>query len=119
MPVTRSRARQFCQAVSDEAGGRVGRWVDIAAVGERLGLGLDRAIVLAEDCELAGFVTHDRSYFAQPKRGRELPHSVTPETLQERRRCPRLQVRSHAPPGKVQGIAVGARSTQAATPSTA
>ena len=77
VPLSRSRARQFCQAVSAEAGGRVGRWVDIAAVGERLGLGLDRAIVLAEDCELAGFVTHDRSYFAQPKRGRELPHSVT------------------------------------------
>src|SRR4051794_17114930 len=54
MPVPRSRARQFCQAVSDEASGRVGRWVDIAAVGERLRLDLDRAIVLADDCEQAG-----------------------------------------------------------------
>lgn len=56
MSVTRSRARQFCEAVSDQAGG----WGDIAAVGARLGLGLDRAIVLAE-----------------AKRGRELPDSVT------------------------------------------
>jgi hypothetical protein len=76
MALTRSRARLFCQAVSDEAEGRVDRWVSIEAVGKRLGLEAGPAIVLADDCELAGWVKHDRSHMAA-ERGRDLPHSVT------------------------------------------
>jgi hypothetical protein len=76
MAVSRSSARQFCQAVYDETGGRVGRWVSIAAVGARLNLDADRTIVSADDCEIAGWVRHDRSHLASPQRGQTLPHSV-------------------------------------------
>jgi hypothetical protein len=72
----------------------VGRWVDIAAVGERLGLDLDRAIVLADDCEQAGWARHDRSHMPPAKRGAALPHSVTLsdagwELMQSKARTPR------------------------------
>src|SRR4051794_2409662 len=77
LPAARSRARQFCQGVLDVADGRVGRWVLIAEVAEQLGLSLDVATVLADDCELAGWVRHDRSHLAPTKRAQDLPHSVT------------------------------------------
>jgi hypothetical protein len=77
MALPRSRARRFCHAVHDEADGRVGRWVSIEAVGKRLGLEPGPAIVLADDCDLAGWVRHDRSHMATSERGRALPHSVT------------------------------------------
>jgi hypothetical protein len=53
------------------------RWVSIETVGKRLGLEVGPAIVLADDCELAGLVKHDRSHMAASERGRALPHSVT------------------------------------------
>lgn len=77
MALSRSRARQFCQAVHDEAGGRINRWVGIVEVGKRLGLEPGPAIVLADDCELAGWVRHDRSHLRPPKRNAGLPARVT------------------------------------------
>jgi hypothetical protein len=55
----------------------VGCWVSIEAVGDRLGLEPGPAIGLADDCELAGWVRHDRSHMGACERGRALPHSVT------------------------------------------
>jgi hypothetical protein len=43
----------------------------------RLGLEPGPAIMLANDCELAGWVKQDRSHMAAAERGRALPHSVT------------------------------------------
>jgi hypothetical protein len=77
MAISRSRARQFCQAVSDEAGGRVGRWVPLTSVGQRLELDIDRAVILTDECELAGWVRHDRSHLPTDKRSGSPPAMVT------------------------------------------
>jgi hypothetical protein len=77
MTVTRPSARQFCQGVLDVADGRVGRWVSIADVAEQLGLSLDVATVLADDCGVTGWVRHDRSHLAATMRAQDRPHSVT------------------------------------------
>jgi len=76
MGMSRSRGRRFCQAVSDEAGGLTGRWVPLISVSQRLGLDIDRAGILAEECELAGWVRHDRSHLPIDKRSGAPPARV-------------------------------------------
>jgi hypothetical protein len=57
--------------------GRVNRWVGIEEVGRRLGLERGPAIVLADDCALAGWVRHDRSHLPDSTRGAVLPARVS------------------------------------------
>jgi hypothetical protein len=62
----------------ETAGRRIGWWTSIDAVARRLGLTLDEATVLADDCAQAGYVAHDMSSpAADHRRSRDLPHSVT------------------------------------------
>jgi hypothetical protein len=72
------RLRRFCEALARRsAGRRPPWWVAIADVGHDLGLGLDAAIALADDCAAAGYVLHDMS--GTPKSARlatDLPHSA-------------------------------------------
>lgn len=74
------RARRFCRALAAESEGRRSQpwWTSIAAVARRLGMPYDEAMVLADDCEKAGLVTHDQSQHTKAgRRAVELPHSVT------------------------------------------
>jgi hypothetical protein len=68
----------FCHALHEVS--RLRRppwWVSIDLVAARLRLSYEQAVVLADDCALAGLVRHDLSQAV--KRGRlatDLPHSV-------------------------------------------
>jgi hypothetical protein len=48
--------------------------VAIDTIAKRLGISSNEAIVLADDCQLAGLVRHE---VPEHMRGRRLPHSVT------------------------------------------
>lgn len=72
------RAQRFCRAVAAETGARRNWWVSIQSVADRLGLEVDEATVLADDCAQAGLVSHDQSqHTAADRRMTTLPHSVS------------------------------------------
>jgi hypothetical protein len=56
------RIEEFCAALHDESRHRRAPWwVSIGTVARRLGVPHDQAVVLADDCALAGHVQHDQS----------------------------------------------------------
>jgi hypothetical protein len=69
--VHQRRFRQALQELSE--GRRAPWWVTIHDVAERMGIPIDEAIVLADDCAKAGLVRHD----AERAEGTRLPHSVS------------------------------------------
>lgn len=74
------RARRFCQALAADSEGRRSApwWTSIDTVARKLELPYDEAVVLADDCEKAGYVSHDQSqHTKEGRRAVELPHSVT------------------------------------------
>lgn len=74
------RARRFCQALAADSEGRRAMpwWTSIHAVAQKLELPYDEVVALADDCEKAGYVTHDQSQHTKAvRRAAELPHSVT------------------------------------------
>lgn len=69
---------QFCRALAEETGTRSNWWVSIHKLADRLGLDVDRATVLAGECERAGYIQHDQSQSTKPERAKATPlHSVT------------------------------------------
>jgi hypothetical protein len=69
------RYRRFCEALAEESKGRPVPWsMAIDTIAKRLGISIDEAIVLADDCQLAGLYRHD---VPEHMRGKRLPHSVT------------------------------------------
>ena len=69
---------QFCRALAEETGTRSNWWVSIHKLADRLDLDVDRATVLADECEKAGYIQHDQSQSTRPERAKATPlHSVT------------------------------------------
>jgi hypothetical protein len=69
VPVKRAH-RRFCEALTEECKGRPETWsVAIDNIAKRLGITLEEAIVLADDCHQAGLVRHD---LPEHMRGRRL-----------------------------------------------
>lgn len=69
---------QFCRALAEETGTRPNWWVSIHKLADRLGLDVDRATMLAKECEKTGYIQHDQSQSTKPERAKTTPpHSVT------------------------------------------
>jgi hypothetical protein len=71
--------RRFCEALHKASAGRPAPWwTSIVEVARRMGLDVDCATALADECAIAGYVQHDQSQSTKAARRRnELPHSVT------------------------------------------